>query len=190
MNIISKSFALLLAVVVTAASAFTTTTSDVSGRHHQSTALGTPLNMESASSAFLSTLSSSSKLPKKDVPGESTKFLSTLTTTRQQKKKKNSLNVGAFLDALGTMYQEFQQDVVPQQKVQDDIKKKTNKAAAAATTTSSTTATATTMGTTTIRLPKSVRKHIRTLKTKHLIDEANRYFQAEMIKAQEKKTRM
>ena len=155
----------MLAAVVAVASAFTTT--DVRcGRLHTTTV--TPLNMESESTAFLSSLSKSFK-PTKDVPGESSKFLSSLT---QEKKMKNSLNVGAFLDALGTMYQDFQQDI--QTKVQEDIKKVTTTA------TSNSNAMS-------IRLPKSVRKHIRTLKTNNLMDEANRYFQAEMIKAQEKK---
>ena len=150
----------MLVAVVAVASAFTTS------RHH--TTPVTPLNMESESTAFLSSLSKSLKPKDVVVPGESSKFLSTLT---QEKKKKNSLNVGAFLDALGTMYQDFQQDI--QNKVQDDIKKVTTSS--------------NTISMSSIRLPKSVRKHIRTLKTNNLMDEANRYFQAEMIKAQEKK---
>ena len=152
------------------------------------------LRMQSESTNFLSSLS----MPfKKWIPGDSLNFLSTLTedsdkveekaTATIDKKKENvkekkQLNVDAFMKNIGIMHQELEKEIgqsIAQTGGKNNKRKKLDKRAKNKATASTTVAG-------TIRLPKGVRKHIRTLKSQGQIEKAQLYYTLEMTKAQQK----
>ena len=149
------------------------------------------LRMQSESTNFLSSLS----MPfKKWIPGDSLNFLSTLTqedsdkveqkatATKDNVKEKKELNVDTFMKNIGIMHQELEKEIgqsIAQTGRKNNKRKKLDKRAKNKTTASSTVAG-------TIRLPKGVRKHIRTLKSQGQIEKAQLYYTLEMTKAQQK----
>ena len=151
------------------------------------------LRMQSESTNFLSSLS----MPfKKWIPGDSLNFLSTLTQEDSDKvekkkatatidkkkediKEKKQLNVDTFMKNIGIMHQELEKEIGQSIAQTGGKKKKKNKRAKNKTTASTTVAG-------TIRLPKGVRKHIRTLKSQGQIEKAQLYYTLEMTKAQQK----